>query len=241
MIVVGTTLTTYAMLDQDRSYMWDAWLKNSLQIKQSHPAGVRYFAAIQTDARGLDPFEPLLTRLEAIGGEYWRYSLDDGRTSVHTHNRLRHITMGQNLLSEYGNSFTDATHVLHMAADTAPPADVLPKLLEVNNPLAAAYCGTYGLRGDELQGYEFPVTGPSPVGAPFAAVCVLLQREVFKRLKWRYDIDLGMSDDPALTYDVKEFLNVDVRIRLDCAAEHYPATISSVETRYPGLDMSVQR
>lgn len=241
MIVIGTTLTTYAMLDPDRSYMWDAWLRHAELISETAPDAVRYFVAIQTDARGLEPFSPLITRLEQVGGEYWTFQLDDGRTEVHTFNRLRHITMGQNLLSDYAHAM-GATHLLHMAADCEPPASVIPKLLAVHSGLAAAYCPTYGLRGDELPEYpDFPVTGPSPVGAPFAAVCVLLEREVFKRLKWRYDIDMGMSDDPAMAYDCETFLNVPVRIRLDCLATHHPTIISSVETRYPGLDMSVQR
>lgn len=242
MIVIGTTLTTYAMLDPDRSYMWDAWLRHAELIIETAPDEVRYFVAIETDARGIEPFQALLDRLEKIGGEYWRFDLDDGRRDVHTFNRLRHITMGQNLLSDYAHAM-GATHLLHMAADCEPTPAVLPKLLAVNAPLAAAYCPTYGLRGEELTAEypDFPVTGPSPVGSPFAAVCVLIQREVFKRLKWRYDIDLGMSDDPALCFDLKEFYNEEVRIRLDCIATHHPTCISSVETRYPGLDMSVQR
>lgn len=240
MIVIGTTLTTYAMLDPDRHYLWDAWLRNAEVIKAVSEEEIRYFVAIQQDARGIAPFAPLLNRLSEVDGEHWTFSLDDGRTEVHTHNRLRHITLGQNLISEYAHAH-GATHLLHMAADTEPPAQVIRKLLEVRNGIAAAYCPTYGLRGEELPEYPFPVTGPSPVASPFAAVCVLLERELFSRLKWRYDIDRGMSDDPALAFDAGQFLDVPVRIRLDCIATHHPTIISSVETRYPGLDMSVQR
>jgi hypothetical protein len=240
-ITVGTTLTTYAVLDPERAFLWDAWLRNAEAIQASLDDGVRYFVAIQTDARGLDPFAPLLDRLNQLGGDYWTYSLDDGRTEVHSRNRLRHITTGQNLISEYANSRTDCTHLLHMAADCEPPPDVLPKLVEVNNGLAVAYCPTYGLSGETLPGYGFPVTGPSPVASPFAAVCVLLQRDVFKRLRWRYDIEMGMSDDPSLAYDAGTMLGVDVRIRMDCIAHHHPAAISGIEDRFPGLDMGVCR
>lgn len=242
MIVVGTTLTTFAVLDPERSFLWDAWLRHAEEISESVDDAVRYFVAIQLDARGLAPFAPLLARLEQVGGTYWTYTLDDGRDRVTQANRLRHITFGQNLISEYANAM-GATHMLHMAADCEPPADVLPQLLAVHNGLAAAFCPTYGLRGDsELAGYPFPVTGPNTRGGPpFAAVCVLLEREIFKRVKWRYDTDMGFSDDPAMAYDAETLFDVPVRIRTDCIARHWPECINEIENRFPGLDMSVQR
>jgi hypothetical protein len=232
MITVGTTLTTFAMLDPERAFLWNAWLRNAEAIQDTHEA--RYFCAIQTDSRGLDPFGPLLNRLRELGGEWWTYSLDDGRTEVTQANRLRHITFGQNLVSEYANAI-GATHLLHLAADCEPPSDVIPKLLEVRNGIVAAECSTYCFNGPLLPEYHpIPVTGP-----PMTAVCVLIEREVFKRVKWRYDTDLGMSDDPSLTYDAETLLGVPTRIRKDVVAKHYPQAIGPIETRFPGLDMVV--
>ena len=97
MIVVGTTMAAFVMDQEDT---WASWMRNAEAVKSTHPE-VQYFVAIQVDKRGLEPFQPLLDRLAEIGGEYWTYSLDDGRTSVTTANRLRHIVVGQNLVVDY--------------------------------------------------------------------------------------------------------------------------------------------
>lgn len=139
MIVIGTTLCSFAM---SKEQCWSYWLANADAIKASHPAGVQYFAAIEIDARGLAPFKPLVDRLEQIGGAYWTYSLDDGRTTISTANRLRHIVTGQNLVTDYATT-PGFSHLLFMAADCAPPPDALPKLLEVNHPLVGGEVTTY--------------------------------------------------------------------------------------------------
>lgn len=236
MIVIGCTLTTYALLDRRRSFLWDAWLRNAEQIQQTHEPGVRYFCAIQMDSRGKELFKPLTDRLDAIGGEYWFYTLDDGRTRVTGENRGRHLCTGLGLVADYATA-TGATHWLRLESDTEAPLDVLPKLLEVDNGIAAAACSTY-FRYDwpKIQTEPFPLIGP-----PFTAVCVLLQRRLFKQLKWRWDPDLNTTDDPSLTHDALELLGVQTLTRLDCVAQHNPPAIGPIDTRFPGLDMSVQQ
>jgi hypothetical protein len=237
-IVCGATLTTFAVLDPDRAYLWDAWLRGAEEVQESVDGPVRYFAAIQVDARGLAPFGPLLDRLTAVGGEWWAYSLDDGRETVTQANRGRHITMGQNLIAEYATS-VGASHLLHLAADCEPPTDVLPKLLEVGQPLVAAECSTYCMTvgREPLPSFtEFPVVGP-----PITAACLLVERALFKRLRWRFDPDLGMSDDPSYTLDAQEFFGVTALTRTDEVALHHPAAIGAIEHRFPGLDMGVRR
>ena len=245
-IVVGTTLTTYAMMDYNRKFLWDAWLRNAEVIQKSHE-DVRYFAAIEVDGRGTAPFFPLYDRLEAIGGEWWTFSLNDGRTKVTGENRGRHITMGQNLLSEYATS-VGASHLLHMASDTEPPADVLLKLLAVDNSIAAAECTTYCMdRRPESYvaprwGYGYNSADPDfyvRVG-PMAAVCVLIERKLFKQLKWRWDPDTGMTDDPSFSHDAMQISGVPTMTRLDCIAKHYPEAIGPIDDRFPGLDMGVE-
>lgn len=242
-IVVGTTLTTYAMLDPKRSFLWDAWLRNAEEIQQSHD-DVRYFCAIEFDGRGIAPFGPLLDRLREVGGVHWRFMLRDGRTKVTGENRGRHITMGQNLISEYATS-VGATHLLHMASDTEPPADVLPKLLAVDNGIAAAECTTYCmdrrpesyvvLRINPYTGEQFRVR----IG-PMTAVCVLIERKLFKALKWRWDPDTGMTDDPSFSHDAWRVYGVQTMTRIDCVAKHYPEAIGPIDERFPGLDMEVK-
>ena len=93
---------------------------------------VQWFAALEVDACGLDPFAPLLDRfaqLDAHAGRpvchWWTYMLDDGRTEVTTGNRLRHITMGQNLATDFTLA-AGASHLLFLAADLEPPHDAVP-------------------------------------------------------------------------------------------------------------------
>lgn len=241
-IVVGTTLTTYAMLDPARSFLWDAWLRNAGAIQASHD-DVRYFVAIEIDSRGLNPFEKLLYRLDRFGGEAWIYQLNDGRTKVTGENRGRHITMGQNLISEYATS-VGATHLLHMASDTEPPPDVLPKLLEVGNGIAAAHCTTYCMdrRWNRVDDVYPPGRGLEyfqVASGPMTAVCVLLERKLFKTIKWRWDPDTGTTDDPSFSADAWEFFCIETMTRLDCIAKHHPEAIGPIDDRFPGLDMGV--
>lgn len=232
-IAVGTTLATYAMLGgPDRSYMWDAWLRGAEAVQESVAEPVRYFVSIQLDTRGLEPFGPLLDRLAAVGGQYWTYTLDDGRASITQATRLRHITMGQNLLSEYATA-VGAGHLLHLAADCQPPVDVLPRLLEVGHPMVAAACSTYCMAGAKVDS-PYPLEGP-----PITAVCLLIARSLFKQVKWRADPDLNMTDDPSYTYDAQTLFGVTAVTRTDVVALHHPAAIGPIEDRYPGVDLSV--
>lgn len=229
MIVVGTTLAAFVMDQEDT---WASWLRNAEDLKASHPDGVQYFAAIQVDARGLAPFGPLLEALAAIGGEYFTYSLDDGRTEVTTANRLRHITLGQNIVTDYAVS-VHASHLLFLAADLQPDPATLPKLLELNHPLVGGEVTTYCLSGPEVDGYSFPVQTHMATAA-----YVLIGREVFNRLRWRWDTD-GKTDDPCLHYDAETLLGIPTYVRKDCIGKHYPEAIGAIETR--GHDRTVAR
>ena len=243
-ILIGTTLTTFAMDDPDT---WGAWIRNVEQIRASVEDRVDVFAAIQTDARGLEPFYPLVRRLDELSdpgglGGWWEYRLDDGRTEVTTANRLLHLTTGQNLVTARAVQDPDCSHLLFMAADCMAPDDVLPKLLELGSDYCAPYIPTYGLRGE-------PVQLPVPDGdgwkiidcerAMPSAAAVLLSRKVYNRLRWRFDPVRGLSDDPALMVDAAELLQIGPLVRMDCVARHFPEAIGPVETR--GHDMQVVR
>lgn len=235
-IVVATTLAAFVMDDPDT---WGAWLRNAEAIKASHP-DVRYFAAIEIDARGLDPFAPLLDHLADIGAEWWTFHLDDGRTEVTTANRLRHITMGQNLATDYAVS-CGASHLLFLAADLEPPPDALPKLLALDHPFVGGEVSTYCLSGPDVMGMDgrdfgFPVQRHMPTAA-----FVLIAREVFNRLRWRHDAEAGMSDDPAYHHDAYTLLGVQALVRKDCVGVHHPVRIGPVETRHSAEQMRVHR
>lgn len=230
MIIVGTTLAAFVMDQEDT---WASWMRNAEAVQATYPE-VKYFAAIQVDKRGLEPFKPFLDRLAQIGGEYWTYSLDDGRTSVTTANRLRHIVIGQNLVVDFAQSHPNCSHLLFLAADCQPSDDVLPKLLEMNYPLTAPFISTYGLTGPVVDSYPFPV-----MDAMASAAAIMIAREVFTKIRWRWDFDTGMSDDPCYHHDAKTLLGIPTHVRTDIRAAHFPETIGAIETR--GHDMTVVR
>lgn len=230
MIVVGTTMAAFVMDQEDT---WASWMRNAEALKASHPS-VKYFVALQVDKRGLEPFEPLLARLTQIGGEYWTYSLDDGRTSVTTANRLRHIVVGQNLVVDYAQSIPDCSHLLFLAADCMPPNDVIPRMLEVNHPLTAPFIPTYNLRGPYVDGYWYPV-----MDTMASAAAIFIARKVFTKIRWRWDADMGMSDDPCYHYDALNLLGIPTYVREDVVAKHYPEIVDAIEKR--GHDMTVVR
>jgi hypothetical protein len=233
-------MTYYSMHDPE---IWGSWLANGEAMRESHPDSVDFFAAIEVDDRGIEPFHPLTDRLSQLNGSWWTYSLNDGRTEVHTLSRLRHITAGQNLASEYATA-AGATHMLFMAADCEPPADVLPRLLEAESELQSVTgkpvligpeIPTYCLTGKPIEGLSFPCQEQL-----ISVAAILIPREVFKRLRWRADGEMGMSDDPCYRLDAQELLGARSFVHKDVVARHKPESIGPIETRYAGVDMSVQ-
>jgi hypothetical protein len=229
-IVVASTLCAFAM---GAPHVWGSWLRHAEAMHESHPTGVRFFCAIETDDRRLAPFAPLLDRLAAVDGEHWTFALDDGRTSVTTANRLRHITTGQNLVTDYACA-TGASHLLFLAADCEPPSDAIPKLLEVDWPIVGGHVPTYCLDGPEVPGYPFPVRRHMATAA-----FVMLRRDLFRVMRWRWDLDTGMSDDPCLYWDAKRHHGYETYVRHDCVGTHHPAVIPAIEHR--GYDLTVMR
>jgi hypothetical protein len=238
MIVVGTTLAAYVMDQEDT---WASWMRNAETVQASH-GEVCYFAAIEIDRRGLDPFGPFLDRLAAIGGKWWTFLFDDGRTEVTTRNRLNHITLGQNLATMYAVD-TGASHLLFAAADQNLPDDVLPRMLELGHPLCAPYIDTYCITGPQATmsatGVDYIANGWDVMDCMASAACIFIAREVFKRLRWRVDPELGMSDDPSYHYDADGLLGIRTHVRRDVPAAHYLRSIGAIESR--GHDMRVVR
>lgn len=210
---------------------YSSWL-NTLQQMRANGHDVKPFAAIEIDKRGIAPFSPLLDMIRKLKGEYWVYMLDDRRTEITTGNRLRHLTMGQNLVTEYATA-EGASHLLFCAADCQPPAEI-EKLLEMNSPYVGPEISTYCLSGEPVEGFDFPVQKQL-----LSVACVLIERSVFKRLRWRTDPDLGLSDDPSYQLDAEELLSVPALCRKDVYAKHYPEAIGPIEHR--GHDLKVRR
>lgn len=271
MIVVGCTLASYRMSGDPRN--WMSWLANAEAVMESHADGVTYFAALETDARGLEPFYPLIARLAAVGGTYWTFSLDDKVDVITTGTRLRRICMGHNLVGTFAVEEAAASHVLFLASDTQARDDVLPRLLELDVAAAACHITTYGLGVDEPRirarnGWHTPTCsarkmslylgvgnyvqetpGMCDCGADQwdvrvhmeTCACMLLRRDVVRRIKWRFDPDAGTSDDPSMHDDLRDFLHENVYSRHDVLATHYPEAIPPIEIRHSDEERRVRR
>lgn len=245
--VVATTMAAFVM---DQEHTWKAWLysaRKMIDIAILNGDELHFFAALQLDARGLEPFKPLIRELQDlvwagkeianIHVDYWTYTLDDGRTEVTTANRLRHLTAGQNFANDHAQA-VGADYLLFMAADCMPPADAPWELAKAIRASGAHVMGgevpTYCLNGREVDfGQEYPLQEHMPTAA-----FVMLKREAFRLLRWRWDSDLGMTDDPCLYADAKA-RGWKVYVRKDVIGKHYPEAIGPIETR--GHDMKVVR
>lgn len=224
----------------DQKETWSSWLENAEYIKRSlsdknilrvDSDTVEYFAAIEIDKRGLEPFSHFLEEFNKIGGKYFTYNIDDGRTEVTTANRLRHICTGRNLIIDYAIE-RQASHILFLDSDIKPDKDTLPKLLEMSHPIVGGEVSTYSFSGPIVSKYPFTVQEHLNT-----AGYLLVEKKVFTRIRWRWE--WGYSDDPCYHKDSIEFLGIPTYVRKDCIGRHYPEMIGSIETR--GHDLKVIR
>lgn len=239
-IVVATTAAPFAVLTDTR--VGTSWLDTGEElIVDSLVNGheLRYFAALEYDARGTGIFAPIRERFDALekagaaAATEWYYTLEDGRTEVTTKNRLRHLTMGQNLASEYATAI-GAEWLLFMAADCTPDPQTFSKLLPHNRKYIGGHVSTYCLDGPAVP----YASGDLRYHMPTAAY-VLLHRDVFKVLRWRSDPDEGLTDDHALYRDALQLLGIEAVVDHGCIGRHYPESIPAIEDR--GYDLNIHR
>lgn len=236
-IVVGCTLPPFKMTGDWHN--WGAWLQNAEAVQASVDEPVVYFAALEVDARGLEPFHPLLDRLALLPnlGQRWTFSIDDGVTVVGTSTRLRRICLGHNLVGTYALEEAGASHVLFLASDTQAPDDVLPRLLELDVAAAACHVPTYCLDGPKSERFpQWDVREHMET-----CCCMLLRRDVINRLKWRTSGDDGTTDDPSMHKDLLEFMGEQVYSRHDVTATHWPEMIPAIEHRHTDAERTVVR
>lgn len=226
-----------AMSDDDA---WAGWLYQAEGLREHAAANpdvgeVQFFAAIEVDARGDKMFDRLYERLAELDGDQWTYSLNDRRTEVTMTNRLRHITVGQNLVTDYAVS-VEASHLLFMAADCAYPPDALDRMLELDHALVGGHVPTYGLTGPVVERYR-DTHGNLIREHMASAAFVLIRRDLLRVVRWRWDAEAGMSDDPCLHYDALTFHDTPTYVHHGVVGRHYPECIGSYRQR--GYDTTV--
>lgn len=230
MILVATTTIAYKCDGTELS-----WLKNL----QDYP-DVKYFASLQIDSRGLEPFAKLITRLGEIDGDWWQFSYDDGSSHITGNNRVQRICAGRNMISDYGvrpnaESYEPFEWILFVDSDMEIPSDSIKKLLEINWPIVGGEVPPYALSGPEVERHQariwledgavWPKEGwKQPFGFPVqqhwnTAGFLMVHRSLFRRLRWRVDPDAGMTDDPAYAWDALQ-MGWPTLVRKDLIGQH---------------------
>lgn len=240
MTILVASLIAPPILDDPRR--WGSWIQNHDAIKQSVPGtDVRYYCAVELDGRGMSPYREVgwLDAIEQLGVEFETYTYNTGRTTLHTDNRLKHICLGRNIISQHAINDPGVTHIMGIDGDVTPPPDILPNLLEVKYPLVSAFIPTYCFSAPNIRRNPYDVTQEYPASWKVqptqfsSAGAWLAERRVFSSLRWRTDPALRLSDDPAYLHDMRTVLGIDPAIlqRSDTVAEHWPASIGPIETR----------
>lgn len=233
-VAVCTTIAAYKCGDDRDPMESEAWLARA----QDWP-NVEWFCALQVGQGHDDKFKNIRALLEEVGATVWTFSVDDGNTRVTSGSRLKDICMGRNLALEYVNIHQDITHLLYLDSDTAPPKDLIEKLVELNHPLTGANVPTYNLTGTQVYGGDIPEDALVHEQTLQTAGCLMMTREVVNNIRWGWSLDQGSTDDP-WTEGLAEKLGFGrVWVRHDIRCRHYPESIGPVETR--GHDLSVTR
>ena len=210
-IVVGATAAGHKVADAGR------WLEHAEAMRAATPHEVDFFLAAEVQPDGLEPrLDGLAARVRSLGGAVWKFMIDDGADAIDGRLRLLRICEGRNLVAEFALR-TGADWLLFIDADIEVPADVLVRLLELGHPFCGFKVASYCLSGPPVAGYGFPVeTYQNTAGAWF------VQRSLFRRFRWLWDPDDGLTDDPATYRLIRDQLGVEQRNRLDVSGVHAP-------------------
>jgi hypothetical protein len=235
-IIVATTSAPHKMDGFELS-----WLTAIDRFREQATAlghELRVFAALELDARGLAPFERMIEAIKRAGGEFWSYHFDDGAARLDGTNRLARICEGRNLCIEYAQRNRPGDFLLFLDTDVIPDPDTVEKLIEVTQ-LGYRQVGgevpSYALGGKQVDGVELRLVERSFNTAGY----LLVHRDVYRRLRWRWDWDAGMTDDPCWFADARDLLGVPCVVRMDCIGRHQPDVLVPIEQR--GGDLEVRR
>ena len=120
--------------------------------------------------------------------------------------RLRQIATARNMCIDYA-LLTGASHLLFIDADVIPPTDVIPKLMSLGHTLVGGIVPGRGCHKDLKYIFgeerEFSTGSAQVLEVRHGTCgCMMIERRVFDRIRFRYSIDQGLSEDPAYAADV---------------------------------------
>lgn len=224
-LVIGTTVPTFKALAKEEL----TWILHAEEMVSDVLScgfdSVHFFAAIETDARGLAPFTQLILRLKQLSsigpasGSYWTFSVDDHAKKIDSYNRLVRICTGRNLIHEFALR-GDVSHVLFLDSDLEVPADSVSKLMEMDYPIVGGNVPVYQMTGPKLKDrYTFPVQEHWNT-----AGFLMVTRDIIRRIRWRADVHGadadGLSDDPCFALDVEQLFGYPTHVRKDLIGKH---------------------
>lgn len=198
------------------------WLRDSHAIAQKFPDAV-FFAALELDHRGLEPFQRLIEALQQVEGIYWTYTINDGETQVTSENRWIRIEAGRNLVREYAQRGRfDA--VLYVDSDINLTVEMIEKMFEVDHPLVGINVPEYVQHG--------PVVNENPRIEEHwtTAGMLLVNAPAYYELPWSHNQNLNLSDDPTFQRLSEQIGYGNTWVRKDINA-HHEGLLCAVEHR----------
>lgn len=182
-----------------------AWIYHGAQIKERFPNTV-FFAALELDHRGLDPFQNVINRLESVGGTYWTFTINDHESTVTSGNRWIRIETARNLIREFaqrkrvmaepywgndsGNNVVNFDAVLYVDSDIDLTPNIVEKLFEVDRPLVGVNVPEYALGGHVVS------ENPRIEEHWTTAGMLLVNAPAYYDLPWSHNAYMNLSDDP---------------------------------------------
>lgn len=257
-IAVASTLAAYKALPDRDPMESEAWL-SSIAAWREQGHDIEVLAVLQYGQGHDEAYAPLISRLAAFEAVVWTYAINNGEESITTDSRLAAICTGRNLAHEFVVRRQDFTHLLLVDSDIEPPEDGLSMLLEVDHPIVGGHVPTYCLDGPPVEirehgpskGYKWTLGNgtwgvgldrPFPVGADVhehwnTAGSLLIRRDAVLGLRWGWDLDRGMTDDPWFQDRAVALGFGQTWVRHDSCWTHHPQSIGPLETR--GHDLSI--
>lgn len=239
-VLVASTSRSYKstgpVFNESRGTLsWLTWAERWVK-----DGNVSFFLALQRD-RDLrsDGMDGLADLVRSVGGTVWPFEIDEGIAAVDNSSRLLGITTGRNLAHEFAQRDFDVSHILFLDSDVTPPVDCIGRLMEVyerfpDHALVAGHIPTYGLHAENVAG----APAHWDLQAHWASAgCLLVRRDAFKVLRWRWSHEDGLTDDPALAADAKALGFGEVLVRHQVIAEHWPPAIGPFQTRGHSLSL----